>query len=406
MRNTCWNNTCNDCCLDWLCWGGSCNSNPELKVTWCATIDKSDSSEWIIDVPCISVVSPNWTIDVVKNWNVFEIEKECCGDNKVKASSTSTCNWYLQDVLKIDITSALTYTKKNPTWCEYMELWLDASKLSFPDEKVKFKSNCTADYLSNQIWVKTNSWLVYDSSTCKWLFWIDEDVFKKPIARRSLTEFQEFEMTAMWSASVPSIPATWTTTSADLTKWWMVLSEMDFNDNMSWLLDWWVANIFSPNALPAATIRIQKAWRYRVYMHWNCEYNWWVDSVNVMLWDSNENMHLISDEWEQNIAMMKSTKESWYNDDKYTQHFWHAAKDVYLEEWVRLYMWWRMSTDVWWPNEWWAWQTWRVRWRNAFYKFWTWFNTSINALVPSGGGNFFWVEWLTDANWSILYRGT
>lgn len=406
MCNTCWNNTCNDCCLDWLCWGGSCNSNPELKVTWCATIDKSDSSEWIIDVPCISVVSPNWTIDVVKNWNVFEIEKECCGDDKVKASATSTCNWYLQDVLKIDITSALTYTKKNPTWCEYMELWLDASKLSFPDEKVKFKSNCTADYLSTQLWVKTNSWLVYDSSTCKWLFWIDEDVFKKPIARRSLTDFQEFEMTAMWSASVPSIPATWTTTSADLTKWWMVLSEMDFNSNWFSWMDWGVSSIFSPNALPAATIRILKDGWYNVYMHWNCEYNWWVDSVNAMLRTSTGDMLLISDEWEQNIAMMKSTKESWYNDDKYTQHFWHASKSVFLTEWTLLYMWGRMSTDVWWPNEWWAWQTWRVRWRNTFYKFWPWFDTSINSLVPSGGGNYFWAEWLSDANWSILYRGT
>lgn len=161
---------CNDCgCQE------NVHSNQCCNIVECGSI--SVTQEWndtIVCAPNIEVTSPDNSISVNKvtsgNDITFEIEKECCDDNKVGSCPSDTAPGYLfDDKLRVDTTGPLTYDLVNCPWDGYVQIGFDVNQLNAPDKKVAVDASCEWVYLSQAL-TSTDAYFDFQVGTgCKYL---------------------------------------------------------------------------------------------------------------------------------------------------------------------------------------------------------------------------------------------
>lgn len=161
---------CNDCgCQE------NVHSNQCCNIVECGSI--SVTQEWndtIVCAPNIEVTSPDNSISVNKvtsgNDITFEIEKECCDDNKVGSCPSDTAPGYLfDDKLRVDTTGPLTYDLVNCPWDGYVQIGFDVNQLNAPDKKVAVDASCEGVYLSQAL-TSTDAYFDFQVGTgCKYL---------------------------------------------------------------------------------------------------------------------------------------------------------------------------------------------------------------------------------------------
>lgn len=143
---------CNDCgCQD------NVHSNQCCNIVACGSV--AVTQEWndtIVCAPNVEVISPDNSISVNKvtsgNDITFEIEKECCVDNKVGSCPSDTQPGYLfDDKLRVDTTGPLTYDLVNCPWDGYVQIGFDVNQLNVPDKKVAVDASCEWKYLSDAL---------------------------------------------------------------------------------------------------------------------------------------------------------------------------------------------------------------------------------------------------------------
>lgn len=216
----------------------------DVSIIWPAWNQQLEiSNTWVV-----SITSDDWSITITDKWDWVIDLSWCCTDEMVKVTSTDTTHWYL--LTKIDVDSTMTKTLQNVWWNETLLLWVDIAWLNIPNNKVSVKSGQTAWYLEDVIivWVwlaKSTVWadvkIDIDSTAARW---------KRPFARRTLTNTFS-ESLAIW----------WTYT-------WPII-----NPSVPYFWSGW--DIYNDAAMVASTdiIKITKTWYYRMFVNGTIEIN-------------------------------------------------------------------------------------------------------------------------------------
>ena len=165
-------------------WCNQCNESNtnDLNICWCSIIGRDNttvdtvSEPWdvIVSSPFYEVTSPLWTVEVHKvvdtetNTITFEIEKECCPDQFVKACPSDTTPWVLfNDKLVVDTSWPLTYDLVNCPWDAHVRIWFDVSQLNAPDRLVAVNSSCVARYLEDALASDSPEYFEFETVACR-----------------------------------------------------------------------------------------------------------------------------------------------------------------------------------------------------------------------------------------------
>lgn len=165
-----------------MCWCW-CNDNKNnVSICNCSIIGQNNTNvdiitqPWdvLVSSPFYEVTSPLNTIEIHKvideNTNVitFEIEKDCCPDQFVKACASDTTPWVLfNDKIVINTDWPLTYDLINCPWDAHIEIWFDVSKLNAPDKKVAVNASCSSKYLEDSVSTNDPNYFTFETVACK-----------------------------------------------------------------------------------------------------------------------------------------------------------------------------------------------------------------------------------------------
>lgn len=223
---------------------------PNVIAGWCAEIDKTDPENWVISAPCPSeVISSDESVSITQETGddgqeIYDLSFACC-DRLVAVCESDENPGFLQD--KIVAGDAFVEIDTACIADGVMEISLDLAALTaaMPDEKVKARSDGTANYLNNLITATAPLQVAFTANNVNISINQSHSAWKRPAGKRRYWTSVEFTATH-------GTTGTW---AFDGFTGWLDIS----ND---------AAQLASANA-----ITFTKSWLYRVSVRWIVELN-------------------------------------------------------------------------------------------------------------------------------------
>jgi len=328
------------------CWCNTCENVIQLTPA-CPCPDPTPATAITSTWGTITVTHP-WLIAWFDTWNV---EKECCIDNKVSVDWTDTPA-FLEAQLVDSPDDAITWSKITwPDGTKVMQPVLDQSKLNIPDQQVAAANWCTPWFLTETLTTNDNTYFGWDTSGCKTrLLTKPRKLFRAEFKCKTEQTYSMSWMTTWWSAiesqflfpvsnmlatnvsEVTILSYTYYVVTIPRTAWYLI------NMQGSYTVSW------------AHTIRNQ-VWKLDGNNIWEeilDSREEWGSRV-----DSNAN-DLIDTQWELNTDIAKSMHSdipaaNWEELSISTFMRWHWFgwwTATLLIEWTKIMMWWKYNTIV------------------------------------------------------------
>lgn len=361
-------------------------------IIWAGQIDISTETEWQVEIFApenTTITSDDGSVDITETenspWSInYNLSVEC-EDNKVWWCATDPNPSSLDE--KLFVTSPLIKTVQDCATDGKVVLWINTSLLQ--DEKVKVASWCSSVYLEDAI--EWEGWVEVYRDWCTMKVRVDQNDFAAPFAK------------VMLAADVEISKSHW---QQHLTEdeGWFFLPMWVWVSNDPWSTDWLEFQDINTTLWLTKAIIVNKSWYYRVSFNYNADINY---GINAMRWCVLSNMDgktIILDD--------KVWEPSWYAINH--QATWDAADNIwyakqvsfsrsdvtYLEEWTRLFLWWRIAPYVLnWP---WSWMDGWAKINRAWLAsgvLWLW-----TILENSEAGCVMSVEWVSNPDWTITYE--
>lgn len=275
------------CC--WDCQTTSCScTTPIYWVCWLESWDCIDVVETTQVWECCKTYQINSTIDITSDDGSIEVVKtDCTYDlsvvpntdlDRLVAVNWLDTPWFLVDKVKDCGNWVVTVTPRQISPSNWiLEIcWMPSAWIPAPvavDERVRFKSGCTPDFLSSQL----TEWdcISIDKTWCEAIFSIKDCCFTKPEWRITVTTDYEVNIAYNAPSSLREFAIADTNTVASTNGWpgisttvlalpwgnvnWLTLTEawiyrVSYNW-LNWISNWvsgWFASIYAttfPNAI-------------------------------------------------------------------------------------------------------------------------------------------------------------
>lgn len=319
------------------------------------------------------------TIDGVDYYKtIYTVSNDCCNPD-------------------IDICSLINNgeytTKECQDWVVTIDV--DVDRLDLPDEKVAVSSWCTPWFLNDVIeaWYGIHT----DVDNCNLVIWLDKEKWVKPYAKIHL----------WWDQEVTKSHGTVFSTENE---WWFTLntSPSETNDNNPWRSDWITYQTFTwfdGNTVNA--LRVNKTWRYRVWMNYNGDINFWVHAIRGIVFSSDSSQPVLLDDKPYGVVSEKQINtgaDAWEdgatNPDYLAQVSFCRTSIRRLEAGTLVFGWWRIDPYVVvWTGAWQeAYLIMRQSWLASGVLAWWWTLNDPQAWCEV------WLEWVSDDNGNMAYE--
>lgn len=288
--------------------------------------------------------------------------------------------------------------------------------------------DCTEWFLKDVlIW----DWCIkYQVIWCKLQSYLDDCCFVHQSATRYIRNTQSFyqqpewewrDPIAPWDTGWIILPETWANAYETSNSWFVVweITEPIYVWTDCHQISWWQDNfLWNDPDKTSDYILIQENWYYDIWFEVNVLYNNAVQSYRIMLFQLKPNWDTFirwePDEWENlnPLSPTPNTPPIFMNNDDYWNiltRWWQRPASyhsrIYLESWDRIYLWGKLSTDVWYSNNPWAGKMWIIQLLPASTNsLWNNGDTSWNQINPNKNSHWFWyARRSSKSNWSIKH---
>lgn len=187
-------------------------------------------------------------VGIVNGKDTWNVEKECCIDNKVSVDWTDTPA-FLEVQLINSPDSAITRQKVNwPDGTKVMQPVLDQTKISKPDQKVAAANWCASWFLTETLTTNDNTYFSWDTASCKTRL----NVKKRQLLRFDCyvdkEEHIDLQADDVWFVAVPSTAM-----------WYNITSSHTANVGTQTVWTWYTFYVLT----------IPRTARYNIQMQWS-----------------------------------------------------------------------------------------------------------------------------------------